>query len=323
MFGRLVELPDVRRRLASGARVAVTGAGGYTGRELTGALLAGGVAVVNLTGDPRRPTPFDGRIETRAFAWARPDELAASLANCSVLFNTYWIRFPRGRATHALAVERSEQLFAAARRAGVGRIVHVSIARPELESPLSYYRGKAEVERALAASGVAHTILRPTVLFGAGDVLVNNIAWCVRRFPVFLVPGDGRYRVQPLHVADFATALAAAAEADGDATLDAVGPETFGFTELVHVIAAALGRRVRVISAPRGVVRAATAVLGAVVGDVVLTRAEIDGLCADLLASDAPPIGRVRLTEWLRAHSDELGVEYANEVRRHYRRRGA
>lgn len=323
MRGTLVELPDARRRLAPGSRVAVTGSGGYTGRELTRALLAGGVDVVNLTGAPGRPTPFDGRIDSRAFAWERPDELAASLVGCAVLFNTYWIRFPRGNATHELAIARSRQLFEAARRAGVERIVHVSIAKPDLASPLSYYRGKAEVERALAASGVGHTILRPTVLFGAGDVLVNNIAWCARRFPVFLVPGDGRYRVQPLHVADFATALAAAAEEDGAATRDAVGPETFGFAELVHVIAAALGRRVRVIPAPRGVVRAATAVLGAAVGDVVLTRAEIEGLCADLLASDAPPIGRVRLTEWLRAHSNELGVEYANEVRRHYRPRGA
>lgn len=311
-------LPARRTLLAPGARVAVTGAGGYSGRVLTQALLDGDVEVTNLTGHPERGTPFGDRITTHAFAWDRPAELARSLQGCRVLFNTYWIRFPRGHATHELAVARSCQLFEAARQAGVARIVHTSIARPDARSPLSYYRGKAAVEQALAASGVGHAILRPTVLFGDGDVLVNNIAWCVRRFPLFLVPGDGRYRVQPLHVADFAQALAAAAEEAGDTVRDAVGLETFAFRDLVATVAQALGRRVGVVSAPKGVVRAVTAVLGTMVGDVMLTAEEIAGLCAGLLATDAPPLGSRRLTAWLAAHAGEVGIRYSNEVGRHY-----
>ncbi|MBI5434757.1 MAG: NAD(P)H-binding protein [Planctomycetes bacterium] len=334
MDTELAVLPSKRLRLAAGARVAVTGAGGYSGRVLTRALLDAGIRVVNLTGAPDRPTPFgaqptpfaaqpapsSAQVESRAFAWDRPGELERSLAGCEVLFNTYWIRFPRGAATHELAVRRSGQLFDAARRAGVRRIVHTSIAKPDLGSSLSYYRGKAEVERALRASGVGHAILRPTVLFGDGDVLLNNIAWCVRRFPLFLVPGDGRYRVQPLHVADFASALARAAEEDGDFTADAVGEETYEFRELVRTVARSLGRRVAVIGAPQAVVRAATAVLGTCVADVMLTSHEIEGLCAGLLATDAPPVGSRRLSTWLVAHADELGVRYANEVARHYER---
>lgn len=314
-------LPTVRRRLRPGARVAVTGAGGYSGRALTRALLDGGVEVVNLTGDPTRPTPFGDRVRSIGFAWDRPEALARALEGCVALCNTYWIRFPRGAATHELAVARSQALFAAAARAGVPRIVHTSIAKPDPRSPLPYYRGKAQVEEALAASGVPHTILRPTVLFGEGDVLVENIAWCVRRFPVFLVPGDGKYRVQPLHVFDFATAMAAGVEAEGNEIRDAVGPETFPFRELVATIAAALGRRVRVLGAPRVLVRAATAALGVWVGDVVLTGREIEGLCGDLLATEAPPLGARRLTEWLRVHHDEVGRRWANEVARHYRAR--
>jgi NADH dehydrogenase len=286
---------------------------------LARALLDGGVEVVDLTGHPERGSAFGARVATVPFAWERPGELQRSLAGCRVLFNTYWIRFPRGGATHELAVARSAQLFEAARRAGVERIVHTSIVRPDPASPLSYYRGKAMVERALADSGVEHTILRPTVLFGEGDVLINNIAWCVRRFPLFLVPGDGRYPVQPLHVADFATALAAGAEQDGRIVRDAVGPETWPFRDLVATIAEALGRQVRVSGCPRLVVRAATALLGCWVGDVVLTRQEIDGLCAGLLASDEPPIGGRTLTAWLAAHRDEVGIHYGNEVARHYR----
>lgn len=171
----------------------------------------------------------------------------------------------------------------------------------------------------LAATGISHAVLRPTVLFGEGDVLVNNIAWCVRRFPLFLMPGDGRYRVQPLHVADFASSLAAAAESRTDFTADAVGPETYTFRELVGTVACALGRRPMLLGAPWSLVRAATAVLGTWVGDVLLTTQEIEGLCGDLLASDAPPTGTQRLSEWLRANAANLGVHYASEVARHYR----
>jgi len=308
-----------RRLLVPGARAVVTGCGGYSGRELTRMLLASGVEVVNLTGHPERPTPFGAQLETRPMDFARREALVDALRGAQVFFNTYWVRFPFGGRTHDEAVRNSQLLFEAAREASVGRIVHTSIANPSSDSPLSYYRGKARVEEALRASDVSYAILRPTVLFGEQDVLVNNIAWFVRRFPLFLVPGDGRYRVQPMHVHDYAELMIAAAESAEPMVLDAVGPETYTFDQLVRRIAQALGRRVALVHAPRALVHVATTLFGRLLGDVLLTRQEIDGLMGDLLASAAPPTGRRSLGEWLDRHADEVGRRYASELARHYR----
>ncbi len=314
-----VKLPNARTRLAPGARVVVTGAGGYSGRVLTRALLAAGVEVTNLTGHPERGTPFGERVKSERMDFSKPGELERAMRGAGVFFNTYWVRFPYRGQTHPQAVANSIALFEAARRAGVARIVHTSIANPSLDSPLSYYRGKAEVERALQSLGVSHAILRPTVLFGEEDVLVNNIAWFVRRFPLFLVPGDGRYRVQPMHVADFAGLMAAAAESNESLIADGVGPEVYTFAELVQRIAGGLDRRVGLVRAPRFAVHAATSLFSLFLRDVLLTREEIDGLMADLLVSKGKPTGSTRLGEWLGRHSDLAGGRYASEVARHYR----
>lgn len=125
----------------------------------------------------------------------RPDELTQILRGTSTLVNTYWVRFPHGGSTFEKAVQNTRTLITAAKDAGVQRIVHVSIANPSMDSPLGYYRGKAELERAVMESGLSFTILRPTVIFGAEDILINNIAWFVRGFPAFAIPGDGLYAV--------------------------------------------------------------------------------------------------------------------------------
>ncbi len=82
--------------------------------------------------------------------------------------------------------------------------MHVSITNPDPQSNLPYFWGKAILEEDLIASGMSYAILRPTVIFGKEDILINNIAWFLRRFPVFTLPGDGEYRLQPIYVADLA-----------------------------------------------------------------------------------------------------------------------
>jgi NADH dehydrogenase len=305
--------------LAPGARAVITGVGGYSGRAIARRLLARGVRIVNLTGHPERGSSFGDRIETARMDFARPDELERALRGAAVFFNTYWVRFPFRGKTHPQAVANSRALFDAAKRAGVARVVHTSIANPSLDSPLSYYRGKAEVERALADTGLSHAILRPTVFFGEQDVLVNNIAWFVWRFPTFLIPGDGRYRVQPMHVEDFAALAERAAESRENVALDAVGPEVYTFDELVLRVADAMQRRVRLVHTPVLAVHAATTLFSLVLRDVLLTRQEIDGLTADLLVSSGPPTGERRLSAWLDQNAREIGRRYASEVARHYR----
>jgi NADH dehydrogenase len=297
---------------------AVTGAFGYSGRHIAELLLAQGKRVRSLTGHPDRPDPFAGRVEVRRFEFDDPARMRAALANVKVLYNTYWVRFAHGATSHARAVEDSRRLFQAAVEAGVERIVHVSITNPSLDSPLPYFKGKAEVELALTASGISHAVLRPAVFFGGRDVLINNIAWLLRRLPVFgTVPGS--YGLQPIHVEDLARLAVAQGESRTTVTLDAVGPEALGFGELVQLVRRAVGSRALVAPVPAWLLLLASRGLGPLVGDVVLTADEIAGLTANLLVSRAPPTSPTRFTSWLAEHADDLGRTWANELARHFK----
>lgn len=297
---------------------AVTGAFGFSGRHIAARLLDRGDTVVSLTNHPNRPDPFGGRVNAVPLAFDEPAALATSLAGVDVLFNTYWVRVAHGGMTHADAVRNSRVLFTAARGAGVRRIVHVSIANPSADPTLPYYRGKAEVERALTESGPSWAILRPTVLVGDEPILVNTIAWLLRRLPAFAIPGDGRYGVAPIHVDDLADLAVAAAGRADNVAWDAVGPETFTFTELVMAIRDAIGSRARVVHVPPGLALVAARALGFVLRDEILTREELQGLMANLLVSNEPPRGTRRVSEWLDDAGPWLGKAYLPEIARHY-----
>jgi NADH dehydrogenase len=228
------------------------------------------------------------------------------------------VRFDHGATTFAGAVEGSRALFRAAAQAGVERVVHVSITNPSPDSALLYFRGKAETERALRDSGLSHAILRPAVFFGGRDVLVNNIAWLLRRLPVFGI-APGAHGIQPIHVADLASLAIEQGSRRQDVVLDAVGPETFGFEELVRLVRRAVGSHAAVVPVPKWFLLGTASLVGAVVGDVVLTPHEVEGLSANLLVSKEPPTASTRFSEWLSESAGQLGVEWASELRRHYR----
>ncbi len=295
---------------------AVTGAFGYSGKYIARRLLDAGHTVRTLTRSPRRENPFGSALEVRPLDFARPEELVESLRGVSVLYNTYWVRFNHRHFTFARAVEDTRTLFHAARAAGVERIVHVSITNPSEDSPLEYFRGKAVLERELRGLGVSYAILRPAVLFGKEDILINNIAWSLRRLPVFGVFGDGEYRLQPIYVDDLAALAVAEGERRENTTLDATGPETFTYRELVREIGRIIGCPRPVVSVPRWIGWLAGRMMGLFVGDVVVTWDEIRGLSAGLLATDSPPAGTTRLTDWARQNASTLGARYASELRR-------
>jgi uncharacterized protein YbjT (DUF2867 family) len=297
---------------------AVTGASGYSGMHVARLLVGRGERVRNLTGHPDRPDPFAGAVEVTPLRFEDPAALRQALRDVRVLYNTYWVRFDHGAATFARAVERSRALFRVAADAGVERVVHVSITNPSPDSPLPYFRGKAEVESALRETGLSYAILRPAVFFGGRDVLVNNIAWLLRRLPLFGV-ARGTYGLQPVHVEDLARLAVDEGASRVDAVLDAVGPETLGYGELVRLVRKAVGSRTPIVPVPRSVLLAAARVVGAIVGDVVLTPDEIAGLTANLLVSRGPPTAPTRFSEWLAASAEGLGVEWASELGRHYR----
>jgi len=304
---------------------AVTGSFGYSGRYITERLLLNGRKVITLTNSPRRKNPFGDKVAAYPFNFDHPDRLAKSLEGTSVLYNTYWVRFnhPRSRGsatlpvfTHSSAVANTKTLFNAAKQAGVERVVHVSITNPSLSSPLEYFRGKAELEEALKDSGLSYAILRPAVIFGPEDILINNIAWMLRRFPVFGIFGDGNYRLQPIYVEDLAGLAIEQGERGGNTIVNAIGPETFTYRELVVTIGAIIGKRRPMVRVPYSVGYLVGRAVGKFVGDVVITREEIEGLVAGLLYVDAPPAGATKFTDWARQSAGTLGVRYASELAR-------
>jgi len=295
---------------------AVTGAYGYSGKYIAQRLLKEGQTVIALTNSASRANPFGERIEPFPFDFDQPGLLAERLKGVSVLYNTYWVRFNHRLFKHADAVQNTLTLFDAARKAGVQRVVHVSITNPSEDSPLEYFRGKAVLEKALTSSGISHAILRPAVLFGKEDVLINNIAWVLRRLPIFGVFGDGRYRLRPIYVDDLAALAVEQGKSRQNVIIDAIGPETFTYRELAAMIGELIGKPRPVVSVPPWLGHAVGRVLGMLVGDVVVTKDEIDGLMNDLLYVDSPPTGNTMLTEWVKEHADRLGRSYTSELAR-------
>jgi uncharacterized protein YbjT (DUF2867 family) len=269
----------------------VTGAFGYTGRYITGRLLESGRNVKTLTGHPNRPNPFGDRIDVAPLDFEDRRALTEHLRGATTLYNTYWVRFPRGDVTFERAVANSETLIRGAGDAGVRRIVHVSITNPSKDSPFEYFRGKARVEEMIRDSGLGYSIVRPTVIFGREDILINNIAYILRRLPVFGIPGSGLYRLRPVAVEDVAEICVSSGLGDTDEVIDAVGPETFTFEELVRLIARAIGRRRLFVHVPPAAALTAATAIGRVVSDVVVTRDELEGLMAGLVTTEGSATG--------------------------------
>ena len=300
-------------------KIAATGAFSYTGKYVTTRLLARGEEVITLTNHPNRPNPFNGQVKTFPLDFDEAG-MTKSLQGADVLVNTYWVRFDKGDNTQPRAVENTRRLVNAAKAAGVKRIVHVSIANPSADSPLPYYWGKAANEKAVIESGIPYAIIRPTVLVGGGeDILINNIAYLLRRFPFMLIPGDGLYGIQPVHVEDVADLAVEGVYSKDSSIMDAVGPEKYTFKELIQLVGEKIGAKRLVISAPPRLALFASQFLSLFLDDVLLTPEEVDGLMANLLVSHAPARGKRKFSEWLDENKNVIGRKYASEIAKHYR----
>jgi uncharacterized protein YbjT (DUF2867 family) len=295
----------------------VTGAFSHSGKYIAGRLLSMGERVKTLTGHPNRENPFGEQVSACPFHFDSPGQLVESLQGAATLYNTYWIRFPHRWGTFDEAVENSRTLIKAAEEAGVRRMVYISITNPSEESPFPYFRGKALVEKAIINSKLSYAIIRPALIFGFEGILINNIAWLLRRFPVFAIFGSGEYQVQPIFVEDLAEMAVSAGHKDDNIVIDAVGPEIFMFEELVRLIADRVRSRAGIIHVRPGLALFLARLIGGIVGDVVITRDEVEGLMSNLLVSHDSATGQARLSQWLGENADAVGVKYASELRRH------
>lgn len=300
-------------------KIAVTGAFSYSGKHIAKRLLEKGEEVITLTNHPNRPNPFNSKIKAYPLNFANQAELVENLRGTDVLVNTYWVRFDKGMNTQPRAVENTKALVYAAVQAGVKRIVHISIANPSPDSHLPYYWGKAANEKTVIDSGLSYAILRPTVLVGGGeDILINNIAFLLRRLPFFFIPGDGSYGIQPVHVDDLASLAVEGVYSKENYAIYAVGPDSYTFKELVKLVGDTIGAKRPLISVPPRLALLAAQFLSLFVNDVILTPEEVDGLMGNLLVSKEPARAKTAFKDWLKENRETIGARYASELKKHY-----
>jgi len=301
----------------------VTGSFGYIGKYITQELLERGYEVKTITTHPDKPNPFGEKVEASSYNFENPDKLTQYLVGCETLFNTYWVRFNYRQWSFDRAFDNTKTLFNCAKNAGVRKIVHISVTNPSEKAELPYYRGKALQEKALIESGIGYTIVRPTLVFGKEDILVNNIAWTIRKFPIIPIFGSGRYQVQPVFVEDLAIIAVEASRSEGPHIIDAIGPESYSYDEFLKQIARELDRDVAFVHTSPSVGIILGKMIGFFVKDVVLTKDELRGLMANKLTSNQDPNGKTLFSDWLHNNKHSIGVGYTSELNRHFNWRGA
>ncbi|MGB3716995.1 MAG: NAD(P)H-binding protein [Candidatus Promineifilaceae bacterium] len=297
----------------------VTGSFGFIGRYITDRLLTAGRPVKTITTHVEKPNPFGSKVQAFPYDFDRPDDLVKTLRGVDRLYNTYWIRFDHGGLTFGQAVQNTKILFRCAAEAGVRKVVHISVTHASEDSPLPYYSGKGLQEKALIESGLAYSIIRPTLVFGKEDILVNNIAWLIRKFPIFPIAGDGRYKLQPIFVGDLASIAIEHGQSAVSDIIDAIGPETYTYEDLVRIIASAIGKDVTFIHVPPGLSIILGKLIGAFLRDVILTKNELCGLMDEYLTSTGTPNGPTIFSAWLEENREAIGIRYSSELARHFR----
>lgn len=302
----------------SAGSVAITGAFSYSGAYIAEAFLDAGWQLRTLTRNPDRPHRLQGQLDARPLNFGNAEEIQANLEGLDVLINTYWVRFDYRGSSFRQAIENSARLFSAANAAGVQRILHLSVSNPDPASELPYYAGKAEVERLLAQSGLPHSILRPTLIFGEEELLLNNIAWLLRKMPLFPIPRAGGYRVQPIYVCDLAQLALHEAQQEGNRVVNAAASEILSYYQLVKIVRDAVGSRALLVHVSPGTAIFLAKLLGPLLRDVLLTRDELDGLMQERLYVGDDCIDGAPFTDWARENAHLLGRSYTNEIRRHH-----
>lgn len=304
----------------------ITGAFSFSGRYIAEELLKLGEHVETLTGHPNPKNPHYDQIIVKPYNFDDFDALIESFRGIDTFYNSYWIRFPYKGMNWKKAIENCNKLFKACKIAGVKKIVHISVTNCTVDSPYSYFRGKALVEELLKKCGVPYTILRVAWFYEDGDILVNDVAWLLRHLPVFGLFEYGTYKLQPISAKSLAK-LAVESRYQGEKTINqnkiinAIGPETYTWKEFVLAINKTMGSKTLIVPFPgfTGIVPIiASTILGMALHDRLLTLEEIKSLEDNLCLTTDQPVGKRSFKKWLRRNSKLIGLEWHNEVKRHY-----
>ncbi len=252
------------RYLQEDMRVFVTGGSGFIGYYLLLELMRKGHEARCLVRPPSRAKLARNRwIKPVLGDFASPESYSESLAGCEAIVNLVGIiRESRGATYETLHIRGLKGLLAAAKRHGVGRFIQISAigARP---NGTPYQRTKAIAEEEVKNSGLGFTILRPSIVFGPGDRFTNLFARIFRIAPIVPVVGSPEMKLQPIAVQNLAEAIAKALSTDAakEKIIEAGGPDVLTFRRILEEIAAALGKKRRLIFLSPPLVRPAVRIL--------------------------------------------------------------
>ena len=298
--------------------VSLTGAFSYTGRYIAKKLASEAIPFRAITNHARPELFPDLNIPVSLLQFTNSELMVEAMEGSDVFINTYWIRYPYRSLTHEKAVENIQFLIDCAKKAKVKQLIHISVTHPSEDSSLSYFRGKALAEKAVRESGLDYFILRPSLVFGLEDILINNIAWLLRTFPFFALPSPMNYSAQPVYACDVANAVFDVLLSEKSGTRDVVGEEVYLMDELVRLISVAISHPKRILLMPKPLTLLFVRFLGLLLHDRVLTIDELQGLMENRLISQEAPLGKTSFRSWILQEGSKLGKRYTNDFSRFY-----
>jgi nucleoside-diphosphate-sugar epimerase len=283
--------------------VFLTGATGFIGGHTLRALVEQGHLVTCLM----RRSPSTGRKQRIAASarlaslpnvqvvegeWTSPESWMHHVEGHDVVVNAVGIIRERRAATfHAVHTAAPVALFDAAVRAGVRKIIQISAMGADDKAVSRYHMSKRAADRHLAKRGVPYVMLRPSFVYGPGNHSMTFFAR-LAALPVIPVPGDGQYRVQPLHVTDLVRAITIAMEDPdlADVIVDVGGGQILSFDALLDVLARRQGRQrgARKVHIPWPVMRVVAAMTDVMGGHGPITREELGMLRRGSFADNGP-----------------------------------
>ena len=259
--------------------VLVTGATGFLGRRVVPELLARRHQVRCLVHSPGRERLFDHReVEVHYGSVLNPESLGPAMHGVqSVVHLVGIIRTGRGSSFDRVHRQGTAIVAEAAKEAGAREIIYISAMGATSDPKYPYLHSKRQAELHITSSGMDHTILRPSVIFGEGDEFLTALAGLVRLGPVVPVIGSGRNRMQPVAVEDVARCVA---DSVGNSlvkgrTINLGGPHRLSYNDLLEEVALAMGRRLRLAHIPTALAWPAVALLQNVLPRPPVTTAQL------------------------------------------------
>jgi len=271
--------------------VLVTGGTGFVGGNLIRELLCGPRPVRCLVRDPRKAEPLRkaGCELVRGDVTDLSTVLHAVTPEVDTVIHLVGILMQSASATFTdTHVTGTRNVVAACRGRGVERYLHMSALGTRVNAASEYHRTKWEAEEIVRSSGLAYTIFRPSVIFGAGDRFTNPLARAIKLSPVVLVPGDGDNLMQPVFIKDVVAAYVRSIEMDEarGRVFELGGPEAMTFDALIDAVAASLGRRRFKAHLPMGLMRLGASLMEAVLSHPPITRDALVMLEEDNVTQD-------------------------------------